>query len=131
MIVLDTHVFVWWVSGSPSLSDKARAAIRRESDAGSIVVSSISVWEIAMLVVADRLVLSMGLDAWLETAKRIEALRILPVDAEIALESVRLPGDFHRDPADRMIVATARKLALPLVTKDRKIRDYAHVRTVW
>jgi PIN domain nuclease of toxin-antitoxin system len=55
----------------------------------------------------------------------------LPVDVDIALKSVHLPGQFHKDPADRMIVATARKLAVPLVTKDEKIRAYPHVKTIW
>jgi PIN domain nuclease of toxin-antitoxin system len=55
----------------------------------------------------------------------------MPVDAEIAIKSVDLPGDFHKDSVDRMIVATARKLAVPLVTKDEKIRSYAHVKTIW
>ena len=58
-------------------------------------------------------------------------MRFLPVDVEIATKSVELPGEFHKDPADRIIVATARKLAAPLITKDDKIRAYPHVKTIW
>ena len=131
MIVLDTHTLVWWVSGDPLLSKRARTAIECEQPDGDIVVSSISAWEIAMLVERGRLVLSMDVGSWLSTVAQIDAVHFLPVDVEVATKSVNLPGDFHKDPADRMIVATARKLAVPLVTKDDKIRAYAHVKTIW
>ena len=131
MIVLDTHTLVWWVSGDPLLSKRARTAIECEQPDGDIVVSSISAWEIAMLVERGRLVLSMDVGSWLSTVAQIDAVQFLPVDVEVATKSVNLPGDFHKDPADRMIVATARKLAVPLVTKDDKIRAYAHVKTIW
>ena len=131
MIVLDTHALVWWVTGDPTLSKKAKAAIARELDGGDIIVSSISAWEIAMLVNHERLLLSMDVMSWLATVAEIEAVRFVPVDVEIAAKSVALPGEFHKDPADRMIVATARKFAVPLVTKDEKIRAYAHVKTIW
>ena len=131
MIVLDTHALVWWVSGDLTLSKKAKTAIERERDGGAIIVSSISAWEIAMLVERERLFLSMDVGSWLATAGQIEAVRFVPVDGEIAIKSAGLPGEFHKDPADRMIVATARKLAAPLVTKDEKIRAYAHVKTIW
>ena len=131
MIVLDTHVLVWWVTGDPALSKKAKAAIKREQAGGDIVVSCISAWEIAMLVKRDRLVLSMDVSSWLAAVTQIDAVRLVPVDVEVATKSVELPGEFHKDPADRMIVATARKLAAPLVTKDNRIRAYAHVKTIW
>lgn len=131
MIVLDTHTLVWWVSGDPLLSKRARTAIEREQPDGDIIVSSISAWEIAMLVERGKLVLSMDVGSWLSTVAQIDAVRFLPVEVEVATKSVDLPGDFHKDPADRMIVATARKLAVPLVTKDDKIRAYAHVKTIW
>jgi PIN domain nuclease of toxin-antitoxin system len=131
VIVLDTHALVWWVAGDSTLSKKAKAAIERELSGGEIIVSAISAWEIAMLVEREKLVLSMDVGSWLATVAAVEAVRFMPVDAEIAIKSVDLPGDFHKDPADRMIVATARKLAVPLVTKDEKIRSYAHVKTIW
>ena len=131
MIVLDTHALVWWVNGDVALSKKAKAAIAQELTGGQIIVSAISAWEIAMLVRQEKLVLSMDVDSWLATVAAIEAVRFLPLDVEVMVKSVDLPGEFHKDPADRMIVATARKLAVPLVTKDDKIRAYAHVKTIW
>lgn len=133
MIVLDTHALVWWVNGDSQLSPDAKAAIAHELEAedGAILVSSISAWEIAMLVKADRLVLTMGVDDWLETVSDIEAVRFVPVDNEVSVESTRLPGEFHKDPADRMIVALARHLNAPLITADTKIRVYKHVQSVW
>lgn len=131
MIVLDTHALVWWVSNDAALSRKAKAAIHHESTNGDIVVSTISAWEIAMLVERGRLVLSMDVRSWLDTVAQIEAVRFLPLDIDVALQSVSLPGEFHKDPADRMIVASARKLAAPLVTADEKIHAYPHVKTLW
>ncbi|QAU23099.1 type II toxin-antitoxin system VapC family toxin [Dyella sp. M7H15-1] len=131
MIVLDTHALVWWANGDDALSTNAKKAIEDELDADQIVISAISAWEIAMLVERERLVLSMDVSNWLNTLAQIEAVRVLPVDIEIGVKSVNLPGEFHNDPADRMIVATARKLAAPLVTCDEKIRNYKHVKTIW
>ncbi|MCF2134102.1 MULTISPECIES: type II toxin-antitoxin system VapC family toxin [Burkholderiaceae] len=131
MIVLDTHALVWWANGDDALSKKAKTTIERELNDGQIVVSAISAWEIAMLVEREKLVLSMDVASWLTTVSAIDAVRFVPVDVEIGLKSVDLPGKFHQDPADRMIVATARKLAVPLVTRDEKIRAYKHVKTVW
>ncbi|MBM7332388.1 PIN domain-containing protein [Alloalcanivorax marinus] len=133
MIVLDTHVLVWWVNGGDELSTDARGEIEREQavDDGLILVSSISAWEIAMLVSRDRLTLTMNIDDWLETVGQIPAVRFVPVDNDVGVESTRLPGEFHKDPADRLIVALARHLNSALVTADEKIRAYRHVRTVW
>jgi PIN domain nuclease of toxin-antitoxin system len=131
LIVLDTHALVWWVNGDDALSKKAKAAIERELDGGQIILSAISAWEIAMLVEREKLVLSMDVASWLTTVSAIDAVRFVPVDVEIGLKSIDLPGEFHKDPADRMIVATARKLAVPLVTRDEKIRVYKHVKTIW
>jgi PIN domain nuclease of toxin-antitoxin system len=131
VIVLDTHALIWWVSGDPTLSKKAKTAIERELAGGEIIISAISAWEITMLVEREKLVLSMDVSSWLASISAIASVRIVPIDAEIAMKSVGLPGVFHKDPADRMIVATARKLAAPLVTMDEKIRAYAHVKTVW
>ncbi len=131
MIVLDTHVLVWWVTSDAALSKAAAASIERERIAGEILLSSISAWEIAMLVSRERLLLSMDVSSWLSSVTQIEAVRFVPVDMSIAVKSVTLPGTFHKDPADRMIVATARALAAPLVTADEKIRGYAHVKTIW
>lgn len=132
MIVLDTHALLWWASGDTGqLSAVAAQAIEAELNGGQIRVSSISAWELAMLVAKGRIALSMDIGEWLSVVSQIEAVSFMPVDNEIAVKSVELPGEFHKDPADRIIVATARKLAAPLLTADDKIRGYPHVRTIW
>lgn len=132
MIVLDTHALIWWASGDTArLSTNAAAAIQAEMAGGEIIVSSISAWEIAMLVRGGRLAVSMDVAEWLTVVEDIEVVRFVPVDNEIGVKSTELPGEFHKDPADRIIVATARKLAAPLVTADEKIRAYPHIRTIW
>jgi PIN domain nuclease of toxin-antitoxin system len=132
LIVLDTHVLVWWISGQNKLlSANARHAIEKEAAGGEIIVSSISAWEIAMLVSRQRLVLSMDVTEWLAVIGEVEALSFVAVDNEIAVRSTELPGEIHRDPADRIIVATSRKFAAPVVTADSRIRDYQYVKTIW
>ena len=132
MIVIDTHILLWWVSGSGELSTAATKAIKNTlRKGGEVLISSISAWEIAMLVEKGRLVLSMDVESWLDEVSQIDGVRFLPVDNEIGVKSTALPGEFHKDPADRMIVATARKSALPLVTADEKILQYEHVKTIW
>lgn len=133
MIVLDTHAMVWWVNGSEKLSANAKQAINKEvqSENGVVLVSVISAWEVALLVEHERLTLSMNLDDWLETVSQIDGVRFEPVDVAVALESTRLPGEFHKDPADRMITALARHYNVPLITADKRISSYKHVRTIW
>ena len=132
MIVLDTHVLLWWVNGSDLLSTTAKNAIRKTLTKGSeIIISTISAWEVSMLIEKDRLILGMEVESWFDEVTQIEGVRFIPVDNEIAIKSTVLPGDFHTDPADRMTVATARKLAVPLVTADQKIKNYQHVKTIW
>lgn len=132
MIVLDTHTLIWWVSGDTAqLSAAAMGIINAEQSDGEILVSSITAWEIAMLVAKERIALSMDVAQWLDVVSQIDNVRFVPIDNEISVKSTELPGEFHKDPADRMIVATARKFAAPLVSADEKIRSYPHVKTIW
>jgi len=132
MILLDTHVLLWWATQQHErFTTGAQQALDYELESGQIVISSITAWEIAMLIQRKRLALAMDLREWLAIVSQVDNVRFIPVDNGIALESESLPGEFHRDPADRMIVATARKLGASLVTMDEKIRNYPHVRTVW
>ncbi len=94
-------------------------------------VSAISAWEVAMLAKAGRLALTMEAEAWLDTVAQVRAIRFVPVDVGISIQSVQLPGEFHKDPADRIIVATARRHSAPLISADMKIRGYPHVQTIW
>ena len=131
MIVLDTHALLWWVTqDTKALSPAARQIINDEQQCGQILLSSISAWEIALLVSKRRIGLSMDVEAWLALVAKIGSVRFVPVDNEIAMESVQLPGEFHKDPADRIIVATARKHAALLITIDDKILAYPHVRSL-
>ena len=84
-----------------------------------------------MLVARGRVALSIDTGEWLSLVAQVEAVEFMPVDNDLAVKSVELPGEFHTDPADRLIVATARKLGAPLVTADEKILAYPHVRCIW
>ena len=131
MIVLDTHAWIWWVTDPARLGPRARAAVvAAEADQG-IVVSSISVWEIAVKVALGKLTLDRDLRVWMAMASMYPGLSVHSLDPSDALESALLPGTFHKDPADRLIIALARRLDSPLVTNDAAIRAYRHVKTVW
>lgn len=128
MIVLDTHVWVWWVTESPKVSRKARRAI---AEADGLGVHPISCWEVAMLVAKGRLALSLDVAEWVGLALHRPKVRLLPFPAEQAVLATRLPGDLHADPADRFIVAACLAGGLPLVTKDETLRRWGQVETLW
>ena len=129
MIVLDTHIWLWWVHGDERLTQTQREAIAaNESDV--IGVSAISCWEIAKLVEYKRLELPSSLEEWFQQALGYPGVQLLALSPEIAIESTRLPGEFHRDPADQMIVATARAYGCTLITSGEKILNYSHVSTI-
>ncbi|MEQ1862463.1 MAG: type II toxin-antitoxin system VapC family toxin [Chthoniobacteraceae bacterium] len=127
MIVVDTHVWVWWVHGDPTLSAANRALLDSAEETG-IGVSAISCWEVAKLVERGRLTLPCPVFDWLQQALAYPGVRLIDLSPRICVESTRLPGEFHRDPADQIIVATARVLNAPLVTVDGKILAYPHVK---
>ena len=132
MIVLDTHALIWWVNEDEQLTPTAKTTIEETLAAnGQVLVSAISAWELAMLVQRGRIALAMDMDEWLRAVESIEGVSIVPITAQIAAQSVNLPGEFHKDPADRMIVALARELNAPVITADDKIHRYPHVRWVW
>lgn len=129
MIVLDSHVWVWWVHGDERLTASQLEAVSA-GEADGIGVSAISCWEVAKLVERGRLALPCPLEQWFEQALNYPGVQLLPLTPEVAIESTRLPGEFHRDPADQMIVATARIYGCPLVTSDGKLPEYGHVATI-
>ncbi|TYQ07150.1 UNVERIFIED_ORG: PIN domain nuclease of toxin-antitoxin system [Zoogloea ramigera] len=131
MILLDTHALIWWFEGSPKLSLAAKAAIENAQRLSRVTISSLSCWEIALLNAHGRIHLSTELHNWIKAIQKLRRVRFIPVDNHIAVASVELPGQFHKDPADRIIVATALTMNIPLVTIDQKIRAYPHVRTIW
>jgi PIN domain nuclease of toxin-antitoxin system len=126
VIVLDTHIWVWWVHGDSRLRGK-NFEILRNGESSGLGVSAISCWEIAKLVECGRLVLPHPVLDWFDVGLSYPGIRLLDLTPEIAAESAALPGEFHRDPADQIIVATARIHDCPLVTADRKILEYPHV----
>ena len=129
MIILDTHTWLFWVDYKLDLLGKrALAAIQNESVLG---VSVISCWEIGMLVSKQRIALSTDIQDWIDKALAYRKIELVELSPQIAVLSTRLPGEFHGDPSDRMIVASALKNNCPLVTKDRQIKDWGHVKTIW
>ena len=131
MIVLDTHVWLWWISNPEKLSTSAGQAIDQAVTEKGIIISSISTWEVTLLVDKGRLELSIDVRDWVRKTEGLPFVNFIPVDNTISLRSVTLPGQFHTDPADRIITATAMTMGLPLVTRDDKILNYQHVRTIW
>jgi PIN domain nuclease of toxin-antitoxin system len=131
VIVLDTATWIWWVTEPARLSARARGLIDVEELRQGLVVSAISVWEVAVKVALGKLTIDRDVRSWVALASAYPGVVVQPLEPRDALESALLPGRFHRDPADRILIALARRLDVPLVTSDRAIRRYRHVRTVW
>ena len=129
MIVLDTHIWVWWIHGTSELSDQQRELIQENEELG-LGISVISCWEVAKLVEYHRLTLPCRIADWFEQALAYPGIELLNLTPRIAIESTQLPGTFHRDPADQIIVATARVSGCPLLTLDSRILSYAHVQAL-
>ena len=132
MILLDTHALLWWVSDPKRVPAKATRLIDAAVRAGEqIAVSSISIWEVAMLVERGRLTLNVATDVWVRRVEALPFLAFAPVDNRVVLRSVQLDGFPNRDRADRMIAATAIELGATLVTADARLLSYEPVKTVW
>ena len=129
MIVLDTHVWVWWVHASAELSPVNLRSLDAATPDG-LGISIISCWEVAKLVEYGRLQLPCDVEQWLQQSLAYPGVQLLDLTPRIVVESTRLPAPFHRDPADQLIVATARVQGVPVATADRKIQDYPHVQTL-
>ena len=127
MILLDTHIWVWWVSQPDRLQPKHRELLEQGPDR-VFGVSIISCWEVAKLVQYGRLRLDRPAGVWIERALAEPAMNLLQLSPGIVVESTQLPEPFHRDPADQLLVATARVMDCPLMTEDTKIASYPHVR---
>jgi len=131
LIVLDTHAWVWWVASPEQLSRQAREEIDNAMERKEIYISSISSWEIALLIRKGRLELTLPVEDWIARSEALPFVNFVPLDNRIALRSNQLPGEVHEDPADRIIIATAMTLGAPLISRDTKIRDYPHLKTIW
>lgn len=127
--MLDTHIWVWWVHGDAQLPDRYFQYLQ-EHELEGLGVSVISCWEVAKLVEYQRLQLPCPTEEWFSKALSYPGILLLDLTPRIALESTRLPGSFHRDPADQIIVATAQVHNSLLVTNDSRIRAYPHIQTL-
>ncbi len=129
MLLLDTHAVLWLDSGE-SMSEDALAAIDTATQDGAVLVSPVSAWETGLLVRKSRITLDVDPLAWFERFLGLPGVRLTPLTVATAVNSSSLPEPFHGDPADRLLVAPARELACPIVTRDRKSLDYAAQGTV-
>lgn len=131
-IVLDTCALIWTVNGSP-MAAAAVDAIDAAANAGNAIIPAIVLWEIPMLVAKGRLRIAGGVPLWLQRALAAPGFRVVPLSGRAASDAATLPGEFHANLADRFIVATARELGAPVVTRDRHMLAYArggHVRAI-
>lgn len=129
-VLLDTHVWLWWLLGSEKLSQKERNELDRFASQGALGLAAVSLWEAQMLHAKGRLTLDRPFDSWIREAAAANVIRVLPLDVEVVIAVNALPRSFHGDPADRLIVATARAHDIPLATHDTAIRR-SRVTTVW
>lgn len=124
-LLLDTHIFIWLMNGDESLSSTARLHIDRiVKEEGGIGISTISLWEISMLSARKRILLSQPILKWITHSLQAPGIYLFDLTPEVAVESCSLPNHFHGDPADRIIISTARILDVPLMTRDEKILAY-------
>jgi len=126
--LLDTHAWIWWLHGNARLGPSALKRLALFPRDLRPAISAISLWEVALLVSLGRLTLDTPLEAWLAIAADPGTVRVIPITPHIAAEVARLPDTFHRDPADRLIVATSRVHGLPVLTKDAAIAKSGLVR---
>ena len=129
MILLDTHIWIWWVHRDEHLPARIPSYLERHEKA-TLGVSAISCWEVAKLVERGRLHLPTPTSDWLHAALAYPGVRLLELSPDIAAEACSLPGDFHADPAHQILVATARHHGVGLVTLDERIRRYSRVEVV-
>lgn len=121
MVLLDTHIWIWWLGGSDELSDLERDELDYLASKRQIAISAISLWEAQMLVAKNRIGISIPFDQWIREAARPDLLHIVPIDTSVAISLGSLPGDFHGDPADRIIAASAISRDFELATHDKAL----------
>lgn len=125
-LLLDTHIWVWYLEGETNqMTADVVALLARSGAAGGLRVSHISYWEVAVKTAKRKWSFSIDAAIWLKRAGQAMDIRFLPLDGDTLLVSTRLAGTVHNDPADRMLIATSQLNSLPLVTADRLIIDYA------
>ena len=123
-LLLDTHVWVWLMLGE-KLNNNTQALIEQYVDSGQLFLSCISLWEVSMLAAKNKIHLDRPCYEWIDAALNEPQINLVTLTPEISVESAFLPGEFHGDPADRLIVATARVEVLTLLSRDEKILAYS------
>ena len=129
MVILDTHIWVWWNHQDPKLAPIHKQVIDCNRNDG-LGICTITLIEIARLAQQGSITLPLPLHQWFSIALAVEGVMLVTITPSIAIDAVNLPGDFHKDPALRLIVATARSLDCPLITADRQILNYPYVKQV-
>jgi len=129
MILLDTHILIWAARDPSKLSKPAANAIRMAGESGGLAISAITLWELAWLATHGRLNFTGTVGDFIEKLSSRTAIR--PITPRIAVLASQLPPTYSRDPSDRLIGATALAEGFPLITKDRTIRDYKQIKTIW
>jgi PIN domain nuclease of toxin-antitoxin system len=127
VVLLDTHAILWFDTGAP-MAPAAIKAIEAARQEGGVLVSPVSAWELGTLAAKGRISFATDAAAWLARFIAQPGVRLTPLTVSAAARSSALPGTFHGDPADRLLVESARELETPLVTRDRRILDYARAR---
>ncbi len=130
MIILDTHIWVWWNHNDSRLTPTHHEVIKRERTHG-LGICSISLLEISRLVTYNKLIIPCPLQEWFNIALTQKEVFLLSITPQISIDCYSLPGDFHKDPADRIIVSTARIYDVPLVSVDEKILAYSYVKRIF
>lgn len=124
-LLMDTHVWLWFaLKQSKRMPKSIIKTIDKAAKEGMLTVSIFSIWEIGLLVSKNKLQFGMPVNEWINKALDLQGLRLAPLDTKIVLDCHNLPGEFHQDPADRLLVATARQLDAVLLTADQQILDY-------
>jgi len=129
--VLDTHVWLWWNMSPHKLSRRVRSLLSAPARYEELLLSAISPWEFAKLLEKRRLGISCDAEEWIRQALEMPKLRLAPLSPVVAYRSTVLPPPFHDDPADQIIVATAREENATVLTSDDRSRAYPHCRSLW
>ncbi|MCA9448644.1 MAG: type II toxin-antitoxin system VapC family toxin [Candidatus Omnitrophica bacterium] len=129
--LLDTHTWVWWHTQPDRISEKVMEVLTDGDQIEELLLSAISIWEFCKLLEKGRLGIKGDAEEWLSMALRLPGLRMVPLTPRISYKSTTLPPPIHGDPADQIIVATAREESATLLTSDRILLRYEHVLTLW
>ena len=123
MVLLDTHIWLWWLLGDGNLNEKQRRSLDQMASKNKLSISWISIWETEMLERKGRIQLLPDFPSWIKVATKQGVISVLPADVELVIAQRQFPESFHSDPADRLITATSILSGYPLYTHDQRIRD--------